>query len=148
MENKKVSLEEMISLITEQLNSGGTFEIPITGTSMLPLLVQGRDFVVLKKAENKLNKDDIPLYKRTDGHFVLHRVFDNIGDLYSMCGDNQWVIEKGINSSQVIGIVVAIRRKGKIIDVNSMSYKLYCKVWRLLFPIRKYIVKIRGKLAK
>jgi hypothetical protein len=32
--------------------------------------------------------------------------------------------------------------------VGSRRYRLYVKLWKLLFPIRKYIVKIRGKLGK
>ena len=38
---------------------------------MLPLLVQGRDTVVLTAATEPLEKYDIPLYRRKDGSFVL-----------------------------------------------------------------------------
>ena len=48
---KKVSLEDLEPIIREKLNNGGTVQIPITGTSMLPLLVQGRDSVILAPAD-------------------------------------------------------------------------------------------------
>ena len=36
----------------------------------------------------------------------------------------------------------------KTFSVGSRRYRLYVKLWKLLFPVRKYIVKIRGKLGK
>ena len=148
METKKIKMEELAPVIEETLGSGGTFEISIKGTSMLPLLVEGRDSVVLTAATDFLKKDDIPFYRRADGSFVLHRVWKAENGVYTMCGDNQWVKETGIEHSQIIGVVASIRRNGRELSVGSMRYKLYCVLWRMLFPVRKYIVKIRGKLKK
>ncbi len=67
---------------------------------------------------------------------------------YVMCGDNQWVMEHGITDKNIIGEVAFITRKGKTFSVSSRRYRLYVKLWKLLFPVRKYIVKIRGKLGK
>ena len=50
MENvnkKKISLDEIYPIIKEKIENGGTVQLPITGTSMLPLLVWGRDTVDL-----------------------------------------------------------------------------------------------------
>lgn len=47
---KRVKLEELLPIIEEKLSAGGTVVLPITGTSMLPLLVAGRDKVTLKSA--------------------------------------------------------------------------------------------------
>ena len=115
-------MEQLAPVIEETLKSGGTFEIAVKGTSMLPLLVEGRDTVVLGAVSKPLEKDDIPFYRRPDGAYVLH--------------------------SQIIGKVVSIRRKGREFPVTSKRYGFYCALWRALFPVRKYIVKIRGKLKK
>ena len=146
METKKIRLEQLAPVIEETLKNGGTFEIGIRGTSMLPLLVEGRDTVVLAAAEQELKKYDIPLYRRTDGAFVLHRVIKADAGRYTMCGDNQWVKEEGIEHSQIVGKVVSINRKGKSFPVTDRKYRLYCRLWQFLLPIRKYIVKVRGKL--
>lgn len=148
METKKITMEQLAPVIEETLKSGGTFEIAVKGTSMLPLLVEGRDTVVLGAAPEMLKKDDIPFYRRPDGAFVLHRVWDVKDGSYTMCGDNQWVEETGVLQSQIIGKVVSIRRKGREFPVTSKRYRFYCAFWRALFPVRKYIVKIRGKLKK
>ena len=65
-----------------------------------------------------------------------------------MCGDNQWVREHGITDKNIIGEVAFRTRKGKTFAVGSRRYRLYVKRWKLLFPVRKYIVKIRGKFGK
>ena len=149
MEKKKVRLSEMLPAMEETLSAGGTVKLPITGTSMLPLLVAGRDNVVLKKADLPLRRFDLPLYRRKDGAFVLHRVVAVEKDgTYTMCGDNQWVKEPGISGKQMIGIVVEVERKGKLLPVQSFRYRAYVRVWHALFPVRKYLVKLRGKLTK
>lgn len=138
---KKVALEEIYPVIKEQLESGGTVRLPITGTSMLPLLVQGRYFVTLSRAENvKIN--DIIFYRRDNGAFVLHRIIGIDDKGYILCGDNQWVKEFGITDKNIIGVVTVINRDGKDIGVDDEKYVKYCNRWLKLFPIRKPLVKL------
>lgn len=129
---KRVKLEELLPIIEEKLSAGGTVVLPITGTSMLPLLVAGRDKVTLKSAVLPLEKDAIPFYRRDDGAFVLHRKVGEDENGYVMCGDNQWVREHGITDKNIIGEVAFITRKGKTfpwaaVDIASMlSFGNFC----------------------
>ena len=145
---KRVKLEELLPIIEEKLSAGGTVVLPITGTSMLPLLVAGRDKDTHKSAVLPPEKDVIMFYRRNDGAFVLHRKVGEDENGYVTCGDNQWVREHGITDKNIIGEAALITRKGKTFSVSSRRYRLYVKLWKLLFPVRKYIVKIRGKLGK
>lgn len=138
---KKVALEELYPIIKEQLESGGTVSLPITGTSMLPLLVQGRDSVTLSSAE-KVKVNDIIFYRRDNGAFVLHRIIGIDDKGYILCGDNQWVKEYGITDKNIIGVVTLINRNGKDILVNDKKYIKYCSRWLKLLPIRKILVKL------
>lgn len=143
MENekkKRIRLEEIYPVISEKLGEGGTVEIPITGVSMLPLLVQGRDTVTIEKGEYK--KGDIIFYRRDDGHFVLHRIIGENAEGFILCGDNQWVKEYGITERHIIGRVIQIERKGKAFPVTDKKYRFYCSVWQLLLPLRRYIMYI------
>ena len=145
----KFQLNDLLPFIEEAFNMGKDFQIPITGTSMLPLLVQGRDFVKIVKCERKLKKGDIPLYRRDDGHFVLHRVVKIEKDgTYTMCGDNQIILEKGITDKNIIGLVKTLIIDGKEIDVESDSdyikYKnKYVKNVKTRYPKRRIISLIR-----
>ena len=149
--NKKVTMQELLPFIEEALNNDKTFIIPITGTSMRPLLIAGRDTVTLKKCNTTLKKGDLPLYRRKDGAFVLHRVvgFTENGN-YIMCGDNQFLKEKGIAHNQIIGVVTEITRNSKTFSVESKKYQRYVKFGLSILNIRYPYKRLRyfGHLVK
>lgn len=144
-EIKKISLEELYPIIKEKLEQGGTVEIPITGTSMLPLLVKGRDSVVIAPAE-KIHINDIIFYRRDNGHFVLHRVVGKNDKGYILCGDNQWVKEYGITDKNIIGVVVELKVNGKIFCTDDEKYVKYCNRQLKNLPYRKPIVLLQSKI--
>ncbi|MBR2454753.1 MAG: S24/S26 family peptidase [Clostridia bacterium] len=149
MNKKKISLDEIYPIIKEKIENGGTVQLPITGTSMLPLFVWGRDTVELTKCENP-QKYDIIFYRRDDGHFVLHRIVGKDENGFILCGDNQVNKEYGITEKHIIAVVKSITRKGKTFSVDKFSYKLYVKLWTLILPFRNIILvplrKIKGLL--
>lgn len=144
----KYSLSDLLPLIIETLASGREFTLPVTGTSMLPLLVEKRDSVILKKAVPPLKKGDLPLYRRADGSFVLHRIVSVKNGEYIMSGDNQFDPEYGINDGMVIGVVEKISRKGETFDVRSPFYRLYVFLWTRLFKVRYPLRRLRRSAKK
>lgn len=129
------SLAEYADIIREVLESGGEFTLFPRGTSMLPLIVEGRDSVTLEKRPLKIG--DIAFYQRSDGSFVLHRAIAFNGETYTMCGDNQTSPEQGIAPRQVIAAVKYVTRRGKRVD-GSFGYKIYLLLWRSFFVRRVY----------
>lgn len=148
MNNGEFFLADAIDVIEEILAGGGEFRMYPKGTSMLPLIVQGKDSVVLKRNfENYANKHDIAFYRRTNGQFVLHRVMKVCDDgTYVMCGDNQSALEYGIKKEQVIGYVSKLYKDQKAISLVSFKYRSYLFVWCCM-PFRKVVLYIRGKLS-
>ena len=128
--SKEVAIDDVIDIMVEKLNSGGTVTFTPKGKSMLPMLRDGEDVVVLSKPNGRLHLFDIPFYKRSNGAYVLHRIvnFDADGS-YVLCGDNQFDLEHGIKDSDIIGVVTAFYRKGKAYSVSSFSYRLYVNFW-------------------
>lgn len=128
--NKEVALDDVIDIMIEKLNSGGAVTFTPNGTSMEPMLRDGKDVVVLRKPKGRLQLFDLPLYRRDDGNYVLHRVvgFRRDGS-YMMCGDNQFKKEKGIRDDQIIGVVTAFYRKGKPYTMGSLRYRTYVEFW-------------------
>ncbi len=125
-EKMRVNLEELLPIIEEQLKDGKEICFSPNGVSMLPLLRPGHDSVILKTAPPRLKKYDLPLYRRKNGQFVLHRVIKVEKDnTYTMCGDNQFVREHGIKHSQIVGIVTSICRNDKLIPCRSPLLYLY-----------------------
>ena len=145
----RVNLSELLPIIQEQLEAGKEVCFSPGGISMQPMLIQGRDTVILEAPPQNLKKYDLPLYRRTDGCFVMHRVVkvEKNGD-YVMCGDNQYRWEKGIKNSQIIGVVTSFTHKGRTISCKNFFYKLYC-----FFRVRErrcygFLLRVRNKLAR
>lgn len=141
-EHKSFKLSEYDDTIRLVLESGGEFRIYPKGTSMLPLIVQGRDSVALTKPSGELKKGDIAFYLRDNGQYVLHRVVRAENGVYSMCGDNQLNIEHGIEQRHIIGVVSKIYRKDKLITHQKLSYRLYVFIWSCFF-VRRVYFKLR-----
>ncbi len=138
-ENKKIetSLEELLPLMSECLAAGKSFRFSPKGTSMLPMLREGTDSVLLSPVPEKLRKYDIPLYRRENGKFVLHRIIET-GETFTCIGDNQFVFESGIHSEQIIAVVSGFYRGEKFHSVNEAGYKIYCRFWNLTRGLRHF----------
>ncbi len=134
-------LADYAGTIREVMDSGGEFTLYPRGTSMLPLIVQGRDSVTLVKAE-EFRTGDIAFYQRENGQYVLHRVIAADGETYTVCGDNQLAPEYGVKPEQIIAKAAYITRKGSKITPRSLPYRLYVLLWRSLF-IRRVYFKLR-----
>lgn len=141
-EHKEFSLSEYDETIRLVLDSGGEFTIFPKGTSMLPLIVQGRDSVTLAKPGGDLHRGDIAFYLRDNGQYVLHRVIKAENGHYTMCGDNQLAPETGLENRHIIGIVRRITRNGKTLTDRTFSYKVYRCVWRS-FLVRRVYFRLR-----
>lgn len=140
MNKSEFSLVDAIDAIQEVLNHGGEFRLYPKGRSMLPLIRQEKDSVVLKKRIDQpnvpLKRKEIAFYRRDSGQFVLHRVMRIERDgTYTMCGDNQLYLEKNIRADQVIGYVDGIYKKDRLLSLTSLRYRLYVLVWTWM-PLR------------
>ncbi len=151
MPEQDIKLEAALPMIRACLERGQTVTFSPQGTSMLPMLRQGRDQVTLGPLPERLKKYDLPLYRRRDGSYVLHRVL-KAGDTYTMIGDNQFVYEPGIGDDQLIAMVTAFVRNGRTVSVRAWHYRLYCRLWHYSRPVRKLwrrvINGIRRRLPK
>lgn len=142
-----VQLEELMPLFQECLAAGQSVRFSPRGTSMLPMLRQGKDAVVLSPVPQRLKKYDLPLYRRENGQFVLHRVV-KVGEWYTCMGDNQFRKEKGLSHTQMIAVVSAFSRSGKEHSVEEWQYRLYCRVWNYSRPIRRMWRLARGAIRR
>jgi hypothetical protein len=133
-------MAELYPLMSEVLASGGEFRLYPKGTSMLPLLREGRDSVVLV-AKKALKKQDICLYRRKGGEFVLHRLVDLDKEGNPVfCGDNQTVREYGVPVESVLAVVSAFYRGEKRRSLKGLGYRLYVMAFRFL-PVRRLLLK-------
>mgnify|MGYP003299314057 CR=1 FL=1 len=127
----------------EELSARGVIIYTNKGKSMMPLLREGRDVMIIKRPEGRLKRYDVPLYKRPDGSYVLHRVLKVLEGGYVMCGDHCTKREYGITDEHVIGVLVGVIRDGKTVSTEDFGYRLYTHLWCDLFYLRVLILKIK-----
>lgn len=148
------------STIEEQLKKNGKLIYTNRGDSMLPLIKQDRDMLIIERPKAwdeltedsltaKLKKYDVPLYRRDGGRvYVLHRVLAVRDKDYVICGDNRWSREYGISDRHIMGVLTAVVRNGKTIPVTDFRYRLYVHLWCDLFFVRASIVRVIAKVKR
>ena len=140
MEIQNVPMSALTPLMEEILTSGGTVELTVTGRSMEPMLHDGVSRVRLA-APRKLRRGDLPLYRRADGSYVLHRITAVDADGVTCCGDAQWTPERGIPPENILAVTEAFDRgDGQWMSVDSVRYGVYWRVWLALRPLRHLVI--------
>ncbi len=146
--NGNVSLHQIVQLMEVAFSEGKTATLTASGNSMLPLLHSGIDSVIFGPCDNpeELKRLDVPLYRRPDGRYVMHRIVKVNKDSFDMCGDGQREIEKGVPKSAVKAKAVGFIRKGREFSVTSRKYRLYSFIWCAIIPLRGIAFKLNYKL--
>ena len=128
------------STFEEELRRHGKLVYTNVGSSMMPLLRQGRDLMILSpRPQGRLRKYDVVLYKR-EGRYILHRVLRVREKDYVICGDHNWQREYGITDQQIIGVLTAFVRNGVETPVTDRQYLRYVRLWCDFFYIRAAIL--------
>ena len=121
------------------LERDGKLVYKTRGISMLPMLHENRDLVVIERADKRLKPGDVALYRR-GGQYVLHRVLEVRPDDYVIRGDNTYFLETGITDADVLGVLTMFVRKGKQISVTDPGYLRYVRFWQRIYPVRRVVV--------
>lgn len=118
--SNRPKMEDVYPFIEASIKDGGQFVLFPRGTSMNPTIYEGKDCVVLTEIK-ELKQYDIVLYKRLSGQFVLHRIMKIKNGNFTMCGDNQYIFEKGIKREQILAVVDEVRKEdGTIYDKDKI----------------------------
>lgn len=135
--NKKLNSFEHI------LREKGILLYTNQGTSMWPLIKEGKDVLVITNDVSQIKKGDIILTKRPSGRYLLHRVIRICKNgTFVICGDNSYKCDKNITKTEILGKLSSIIRNGKKNNLNGIRYNVYTFVLCKFFCIRKPLLKI------
>ena len=118
--------------------------IRIAGTSMEPLLHANESTVLVRKKSGPCKKNDVVLFIRPNGQYVLHRVV-GLGNNLRVQGDNQPYAET-ICEESVIGVMAGYHpyRESEFCCVDSAAYIRYLR----LLPLRRGAVSLRRRVCR
>lgn len=140
-------MDDLSAVLGEQLDKGGRVRLTVSGMSMYPLLRDGIDSVVLEKSAS-YKKGDIPLYIRSDGSYILHRIVGEQNGTYTLCGDNQLYKEEGVSRGRFIAKVVGFYRRSRYVPTGALWYRFYSFLWVDCFRLRPFFARIINVIRK
>ena len=135
------------SNIEEILGTRGVYVSTTSGVSMMPMLRDSRDTIVVMPVSERLKKYDVALYRRGE-EYVLHRVIKVLPDSYIIRGDNCIAKEYGITDKDVLGVLVEFYRGEKHVNVNKRSYKAYSAFICALHPLVVLGARVKARIHR
>lgn len=120
--------------IERALSEKGIYASKTKGDSMQPMLVEGRDTVIIEKPTFPLKKYDVPVYHNYD-HYTMHRVIRVTKKGYVICGDNRTRLEFKTDKD-IVGVLAAFYHNGKYIEKGDAEYVRYARRASRTYPVR------------
>ena len=71
---KMMDTRAYVGMLKELVEQGREVRMVISGSSMAPFLIHGRDSIFFRAPARELRKGDIVFYERPGGQFVVHRI--------------------------------------------------------------------------
>ena len=110
--------------LEESLKENGIYVTVTNGNSMNPMLVEGRDRVVIIPPEFPLKKYDVPVYRKL-GHYTMHRIVKVTKKGYIICGDNRADLERDVAQSDIVGMLEGFYQGDKYISRSDKEFLQY-----------------------
>ena len=135
----------LINHLCDIIPEDSTFELRVTGYSMLPLLGYEQDRIVVKRVDDAFDIDNrIAMFRTKQGKIIVHRVVSVADDMVVMQGDGNLQGVEQCLRTEVIGVVDSvIRKSGKIVSCTSRTWRIRESIW-LGFPhiVRRYTLAL------
>lgn len=131
-------MPENVKTIEDVLLSTGKYIGPTVGTSMLPMLKNRRDTIVVQAKAERLKPLDVALYKR-GSLYILHRVLKVTDTGYIIRGDNCYYDEI-VAEEDVIGVLTEFFRKKTHYYCTDEKYLKYVRKRIKHYKSRRFFV--------
>ena len=139
---ERIDNQILFNEITKMLAEGRQASFAVIGYSMYPFLVSARDSVIIEKADHeKLRAGDILLFMPLPDRYMLHRITKLTNEGFETTGDCNSFRDGFFPYDCIVGKVTAIVRKGKTIPCSNLWYRFLSRIWSLLFPFRKTLIR-------
>ena len=147
MHNEKETLrlapELLFAAVEEQLSIGRSASFTVTGMSMWPFICHGRDQVVVENCDPaSLCVGDIVLFQTPLTNYMLHRVTALRSDAFETTGDGNCFRDGWFPRECVKARVETVIRNGRAHDCRSFSWRVLSSLWRGLFPVRGFLLRL------
>ncbi|MDD2512138.1 MAG: hypothetical protein PHH64_06420 [Proteiniphilum sp.] len=142
-----VSNPLFFGIVKEEIATGRAIRIKTKGVSMRPFIVGGKDELILRQADDhSFHRGAILLAELGEQRQVAHRVCRIEGEEITLRGDGSLQLTEVCGRGDVIAEVVAVVRKGKMVEKGSSCWNRYRYLWPSSPFMRKVALKIYSLL--
>ena len=135
-------IEESVRLVQE----GVTVTFPVTGQSMQPFIIGGKESVILHRP-GLIDVGDVVLAWVDGNRYVVHRIIKLDYDRVTLMGDgNVAVTEHCLLKDVKARVTHVVSADNKKRDLYSRWRVRAAKLWYWLRPIRRYLLAIYRRL--
>lgn len=132
--------------IKDELKEKGRIVFTNRGVSMMPLLRQNKDLMIIEAPTEPYKRLDAVLFERPNGQLILHRILKVYDDRYWIIGDNCRDGED-VPKEAVLGILTGVKRGKKTISTDDFAYKMYVRLWCAPYHLR-IMIQVPYKFAR
>lgn len=137
-----------VSLQKELIEAGKEASMKVFGNSMAPFLIHERDYIFFQRPERELKRGDMVFYQRSNGQYVMHRIWKVKRDGYYIVGDAQQEIEGPIKREQIFARITKVKRKGQWIMNGDFWWDFFEKIWIHMIPFRRKLMWLYGRMKR
>ena len=131
-------IEEALRLVQK----GVTVTFPVTGQSMLPFIIGGKESVILHRPV-LIDVGDVVLAWVDGNRYVIHRIIRIEGDRITLMGDgNVGVTEHCLLGDIKARVTHVVSADNKERDLHNRWRMHAAKLWYWLRPVRRYLLAI------
>ena len=134
-------IEEALRLVQK----GVTVTFPVTGQSMLPFIIGGKESVILHRP-GLIDVGDVVLAWVDGNRYVVHRIIKLDYDRVTLMGDGNLTTEHCALSDIKARVTHVVDAKDKTHYLYNRWRMFGAKVWYWLRPIRRYLLAIYRRL--
>lgn len=138
-------IEEALRLVQK----GVTVTFPVTGQSMLPFIIGGKESVILHSPGGIVDVGDVVLAWVDGNRYVVHRIIKLDYDRVTLMGDGNVAVTEHCRLNDIKARVT------HVVDAKDKTHYLYnrwrmlgAKVWYWLRPIRRYLLAIYRRVKR
>jgi len=135
-----LSGQEILGLLKDVQNRGGSLRLTAKGDSMKPTIRNGDTISIAPVPVHGVGKGDIVLFRKWEKtQITVHRIININGRNYLVRGDNAEEDDGWISDEMIKGVVTGLDRKGKILSIPGRRYFIFYKSYLYM---RKKVVRL------
>lgn len=133
--------------VANRIGEGERVRIRAKGNSMLPMIRDGKDEVILEKPnEQSFQKGRLLLVQLSDERFVLHRVKKTNDTHLLLQGDGNLSFVEACTPHDVIAEATTVIRNGNAIRIDNLRWKMYRYLWPHNYLLRRIALGIYRRI--